>query len=138
MAGQLFPTAGPPVLLSKPEMVIGRAPNCDIVLNASFVSSRHCVLTFDGKQWNVQDLGSTNGTETKNIVALDLTPLPPGSTLIIARRLRYVIEYDPDLEKARFSGGTEVIGDIDDYAEMGPATARLTGRHSPVHKKKES
>lgn len=144
MAGQLFPMAGPPVVITKPEMVIGRAAGCDIVINAKFISSRHCVLKFDGQTWYVKDLGSTNGTETKDHSAEELTALPSGSTLILARRLRCVIEYIPAVEKARFCGGDagesvlEAVNDTRGWAEHGPATARLSSRIDALRAKKEA
>jgi ABC-type multidrug transport system ATPase subunit/pSer/pThr/pTyr-binding forkhead associated (FHA) protein len=44
-------------------MVVGRAPGCDLVVDAPQVSSRHCRLTPEGNDiFRVEDLGSTNGT----------------------------------------------------------------------------
>jgi pSer/pThr/pTyr-binding forkhead associated (FHA) protein len=142
MAGQLFPARGKPHPLSKPEIIIGRAAGCDIVINERFISNRHCTLLFDGNLWLVLDLGSTNGTETKEQLAVDWTPLPPGSTLILARRLRFVIEYVPDIERARFFGdkvdtGTlSVLKETEGYGEFGPATTRLSGRYRPLDQSK--
>jgi hypothetical protein len=44
------------------DLVIGRHPDCDIVLAGPGVSRRHARLTFRDGVWIVQDLGSTNGT----------------------------------------------------------------------------
>ncbi len=41
---------------------LGRDVNNSIVLDDSFVSSEHALLTFRGRAWYVEDLGSTNGT----------------------------------------------------------------------------
>ncbi len=41
---------------------IGRAMTNDVPLNDSFLSSEHAVLEWDGTNWVVQDMGSTNGT----------------------------------------------------------------------------
>jgi pSer/pThr/pTyr-binding forkhead associated (FHA) protein len=137
MAGQLFPAKGSPILLSKPAMILGRAAGCDIVINEKVVSNRHCMLLFDWNNWTVMDLGSTNGTETKGQAADDWTPLPSGSTLILARRLRFVIEYVPDIERARFSGATldektlSIVKETHGYGEFGPATTRLSGKYRP-------
>jgi hypothetical protein len=44
------------------ELLIGRAPDCDIVLDDSFVSSHHArVYRVEPDYW-LEDLGSTNGT----------------------------------------------------------------------------
>jgi pSer/pThr/pTyr-binding forkhead associated (FHA) protein len=44
------------------ELVIGRHPNCDLVLTDTTVSRRHARLTFRDGGWVVRDLESTNGT----------------------------------------------------------------------------
>lgn len=41
--------------------VVGRDPECDIVIEHPTVSRRHCVMTFQDGQWRIQDLQSTNG-----------------------------------------------------------------------------
>lgn len=41
---------------------LGRDVNNSIVVDDPFVSSEHAVLTFRGRSWYLEDLGSTNGT----------------------------------------------------------------------------
>jgi pSer/pThr/pTyr-binding forkhead associated (FHA) protein len=41
---------------------IGRDVNNAVVIEDPFASSEHCGLTFRGRAWFVEDLGSTNGT----------------------------------------------------------------------------
>jgi pSer/pThr/pTyr-binding forkhead associated (FHA) protein len=41
---------------------IGRDVNNAVVIEDPFASSEHCALTFRGRAWFVEDLGSTNGT----------------------------------------------------------------------------
>ena len=41
---------------------LGRDVNNSIVLEDDFVSSNHAALTYRGRAWYVEDLGSTNGT----------------------------------------------------------------------------
>jgi len=41
---------------------IGRDVNNSVVVEDDFVSGEHCLLTFRGRAWYVEDLGSTNGT----------------------------------------------------------------------------
>jgi hypothetical protein len=41
---------------------IGRDVNNAVVIEDPFASSEHCALTFRGRSWFVEDLGSTNGT----------------------------------------------------------------------------
>ena len=42
--------------------IIGSSPDCDLVVDNSAVSSRHCRLETDGNTLTVHDLDSTNGT----------------------------------------------------------------------------
>ncbi|RIK81217.1 MAG: protein serine phosphatase [Planctomycetota bacterium] len=44
------------------QAMIGRSPECDVVLDAAAVSRRHAIVTRDGDQYFIQDNGSRNGT----------------------------------------------------------------------------
>jgi pSer/pThr/pTyr-binding forkhead associated (FHA) protein len=46
----------------KPEVIIGREPNCDFHLDDQTVSSQHARLSYHSQQWWLEDLASTNGT----------------------------------------------------------------------------
>lgn len=41
---------------------LGRDVNNSVVIEDAFVSSEHALLTYRGRAWYVEDLGSTNGT----------------------------------------------------------------------------
>jgi FHA domain len=43
-------------------MVMGRAPECELELEDTFVSQQHARLFARNDSWYVEDLGSTNGT----------------------------------------------------------------------------
>lgn len=63
---QLVVTAGPlrgtTIRLAASPVLIGRAPECTLVLGDDYASNRHArVFPHDG-EWFVEDLGSTNGT----------------------------------------------------------------------------
>ncbi|AFK86256.1 MULTISPECIES: FHA domain-containing protein [Thermoanaerobacterium] len=54
---------------------IGRADDCDIVVDNPYVSSKHAMIRKKGKKYIIQDLNSTNGTfvngrRVKNIARL--------------------------------------------------------------------
>jgi adenylate cyclase len=67
MLGKLAPCGGgPPILLLKPRVVLGRHRDCDVPLSFPSVSSRHCELELLDGYWHVRDLGSTNGTRVNN------------------------------------------------------------------------
>jgi hypothetical protein len=47
--------------LTRP-VVLGRAGDCDVIINDGRLSARHLGLHFDGTGWAAEDLRSTNGT----------------------------------------------------------------------------
>lgn len=49
-------------IAGKKEILIGRAPSSDLVINDEFASSLHAKLVLVGEDWVLQDLNSTNGT----------------------------------------------------------------------------
>ncbi len=51
-----------PALASSSVITIGRAPECDVVVDSPLVSRRHTRLTREQDGWLVEDLGSANGT----------------------------------------------------------------------------
>lgn len=53
-----------PPVRSRDELVVGRQPDCDLVIDEASVSKRHALLTWDAdkRSCTVKDLGSTNGT----------------------------------------------------------------------------
>jgi FHA domain/Domain of unknown function (DUF1707) len=51
----------PPAALDEP-YVLGRHPDCDLVLGDDSVSRRHASITREGDRWLIVDLGSRNGT----------------------------------------------------------------------------
>jgi adenylate cyclase len=92
LLGTLIPCGGgQPIPLTRPMLVIGRDPTCDIVLRAGAVSGRHCILEFQNGTWRVRDLGSRHGTRV-NGAACEEKDLAPGSILWIAGQ-RYQVSY---------------------------------------------
>lgn len=85
-------TAGPAIPLEKPRLVVGRQPDCDIVLPYSAVSGRHCELRFIGDTWHVADLGSKNGVYIDGHRVHGESPVPVGATLTLGRIHNFRIE----------------------------------------------
>jgi hypothetical protein len=56
------PRPGQRFSLTKPTVIIGREVGNDVVVNDPQVSRRHASLSWDGRQFTLQDLGSANGT----------------------------------------------------------------------------
>ena len=73
---------------------IGRDVNNSIVVDDEFVSASHAALTYRGRAWYVEDLGSTNGTFVNGSQVDGLAPIAFGDEVQIGQaRLR--------LERAR-------------------------------------
>jgi hypothetical protein len=53
---------GEQLRFTSPEIVIGRHPNCEWVLENETVSTKHARLLFHHDQWWLEDLHSRNGT----------------------------------------------------------------------------
>jgi hypothetical protein len=83
---------GTTITLGQAPILIGRAPECTLVLEDDFSSGRHARLSLQNGAWMVEDLGSTNGTflgrsrvEAPTPVAIG-APVRIGRTVIELRR----------------------------------------------------
>jgi pSer/pThr/pTyr-binding forkhead associated (FHA) protein len=56
------PLTGTTIDLDRSPVLIGRAPECTLVLADDYASSRHARLVPQDGRWLLEDLGSTNGT----------------------------------------------------------------------------
>jgi pSer/pThr/pTyr-binding forkhead associated (FHA) protein len=66
MKAELVPDNGdPPIPVDRDLMVVGRRDYCDIVIDHSSLSKRHCVLVKTDGLLVIRDLISTNGTKVK-------------------------------------------------------------------------
>jgi hypothetical protein len=73
---------------------LGRDVNNSIVIEDEFVSATHAALTYRGRAWYVEDLGSTNGTFVNGSQVDGLAPIAFGDEIQVGQvRLR--------LERAR-------------------------------------
>jgi pSer/pThr/pTyr-binding forkhead associated (FHA) protein len=70
---------------------IGRDVNNTIVLDDSFTSGRHAALTYRGRSWYVEDLGSTNGTRLGGQAISAPTPLAWGDVVEVGQ-VRFRLE----------------------------------------------
>jgi hypothetical protein len=50
------------VRVNSDSLVIGRAPECELAIEDTYVSQQHARVFAKGGSWYVEDLGSTNGT----------------------------------------------------------------------------
>ena len=71
-----------------PHALANRANNA-IVIEDQFVSAEHAILTFRGRAWLLEDLGSTNGTFVNGAPVEGVAPLGFGDVIQLGQvRLR--------------------------------------------------
>ena len=79
------PLRGTSLALGSSPVVVGRSPDCSLVLDDDYASGRHVRLFPRDGRWWVEDLGSTNGTLLGRDPLGAPAPLPAGSQLRIGR-----------------------------------------------------
>lgn len=88
-ATTLVVTAGPlrgtTLTLGSTPVLIGRAPECTLVLEDDYASNRHARVYQREGQWWVEDLGSTNGTLVSERRIEGVVPFKPGARVRIGR-----------------------------------------------------
>jgi serine phosphatase RsbU (regulator of sigma subunit) len=72
-------------------VVLGRAPDCDIVLKEGSISRRHAEIRYEDESFLLRDLGSRNGTRLNGSVVASPTPLRPGDRITLAT-LEFAVE----------------------------------------------
>jgi ABC-type multidrug transport system ATPase subunit/pSer/pThr/pTyr-binding forkhead associated (FHA) protein len=75
--------------VGKRQWVIGRAPDCDIVVNDPQVSARHCQLIRTEAGWLLRDLGSTNGTFVNGVRIHGTVTVRPGDRILLANTVPF-------------------------------------------------
>jgi pSer/pThr/pTyr-binding forkhead associated (FHA) protein len=66
-------------------VLIGRAPECTLVLDDDFASARHARLFPQDGGWVVEDTGSTNGTFLGGVRVTDPARVEPGVPVRVGR-----------------------------------------------------
>jgi hypothetical protein len=85
---QLPPGTGFPLM---PVSLVGRHPDCTVVLDDSFVSGEHARLESESEYWLLRDLGSTNGTFVNEQEVIVATRVEDGDIVQFGRvKLRLV------------------------------------------------
>ena len=75
----------PSLTHTRPGLVIGRSPDCDIVVRDATVSRHHAVLRRDGDGWLLEDLGSKNGTGVNGEPLHGPAPVKTGDFVSLGR-----------------------------------------------------
>ena len=76
---------GTTIALGQSPVLIGRSPECTLVLTDDYSSGRHARLYPQDGRWLVEDLDSTNGTLIGRTKLTEPTPVQVGTQLKIGR-----------------------------------------------------
>ena len=79
--------AGTTVSLKEAGVLLGRNPECTLVLDDDFASGRHARIFARDAGWFVEDLGSTNGTFLGSSKLTQPMPVEVGSTIRIGKTI---------------------------------------------------
>ena len=79
------PLAGTTLPLQASGVLLGRNPECTLVLDDDFASGRHARIFQRPEGWYVEDLGSTNGTYLGTTRLTDPVLVEAGATLRIGK-----------------------------------------------------
>jgi len=69
--------------LNKPELIIGRAQECDFSIASGLVSRRHARLRVSGARVTIEDLGSRNGVLVNSEPITGVHLLKAGDTIVL-------------------------------------------------------
>ena len=88
-----FVYAGPnilvPITVMPYSLVIGRSPDCDIVLKHDSISRRHCEIkqSTEEREYLIRDLSSKNGTYVnEKRIGTEWVAIIPGATLRLGKQ----------------------------------------------------
>jgi hypothetical protein len=76
---------GTQITLGQAPILIGRAPECTLVVEDDYASGRHARLSLQQGTWMVEDLGSTNGTFLGNNRVDAPVTIPVGAPVRVGR-----------------------------------------------------
>src|SRR4051794_13790640 len=121
------PIAGRRYKLADGEYVIGRRSDCQIFVPDMRVSRQHARLWKTGEAWEIEDLGSNNGTFVNGVKVQSATQIRHDDEILIANnRIRVETrESSPDGNKPIDGGNAVTI-------------VNVTGTGSLIHASEES
>lgn len=82
-SGQLTLADGRRVEVTSAGVIIGRLPDCEVVLSDGNVSRRHAQVRLVSGHYTVSDLGSTNGTKVNGARIVAPQELTPGDEITV-------------------------------------------------------
>ncbi|MEW6775607.1 MAG: sigma 54-interacting transcriptional regulator [Bdellovibrionota bacterium] len=113
--------------------ILGKAPPADIVIDDEHVSRRHAEIYFDGASWQIEDLGSTNGTKVAGR-AVAKAQLSPGDPIEVGRQ-KLFFRLERKKEEVVGSKGERwgaLLGKSAAMREIFALAERVAASHVPV------
>jgi predicted component of type VI protein secretion system len=111
MSVQLVPiSAGsaPLVMISRPVILIGRHPECDVRIDSPQVSRRHCCVALAYERLTIRDLGSRNGVRVNGRI-VDEAQLKSGDEIAIGPFLYRLDGLEPPAPRAGDARAAAVV-----------------------------
>lgn len=105
----------PSIRLDRPIVLVGRGPDCDVVIDSAKVSRKHCCIAQVNGYLVVRDLGSTNGVQI-NGRKLDESKLVLGDELSIGNAT-YRVDREGGSENASARPGRAAVAMSDSALE---------------------
>jgi phosphoserine phosphatase RsbU/P len=116
------PIAGRRYKLADGEYIIGRRSDCQIFVPDMRVSRQHARLWQDGEAWQIEDLGSNNGTFVNGTKVLTATPVRHADEILIANN-RIRVEGHEATPDPKFPEGNAVT-----IVDVGGASSLIRSR----------
>lgn len=114
------PDAGQQHSLIAGTVTLGRDPLADVVINDPEVSRQHARLIRRGDEFQLQDLGSTNGTFLDGQrLGGDPVPVTPGQVISMGTNVALVLEVEGEEDTA-----TVIAAGVDEEEALGREIAR--------------
>ena len=119
--------------LDRERSVVGRSPECDVVLDEAAVSRRHVIVMREDGDYFVQDLGSRNGTYVNQQRVVDRAPLRDGDKMLICDVLfQFQEKAHADVAEEQVPSGSSLVGSLsgtaadEDSEDEGTSTIMAT------------
>ena len=107
--------------------VMGRSPECDVVIDVAAVSRRHAILSEEGGTYILQDLGSRNGTYINGQRVIEQAPIRHGDKVLICDMLfEFSCEEVPGTLGGAIPQGSSLLGDLVDNGGGSTSTIMAT------------
>src|SRR5437660_1494573 len=106
------PIAGRRYKLAEGEYIIGRRSDCQIFVPDMRVSRQHARLWQDGEDWQIEDLGSNNGTFVNGVKVQSATRVRHDDEILIANNRIRVEGRDPTPDPRYPEGNAVTIVDV--------------------------